>query len=65
MLLVQKDCNKIPALHLTVSRVSPRFISSGMEAFLAGTNITNTGTFIAPFIPASVILPKWVVCDPQ
>lgn len=54
--LVQKDCNKMPVLYLAVSRVSPRFTSSGMEAFLAGTNIANTGTSIAPFITASVIL---------
>lgn len=58
MFLVQKDCNKIPALNLTVGSVSPVLTLSGTEAVPSGT-IANTETFIAPL--TTVILPKWVV----
>lgn len=58
MFLVQKDCNKIPALNLTVGSVSPVLTLSGTEAVPSGTN-ANTETFIAPL--TTVILPKWIV----
>lgn len=61
MCFVQKVCSKIPSLILTVCRVSPIFIFCGREAFLEGTNVINTETLMAPFILASVILPKWTV----
>lgn len=58
MFLVQKVCYKIPALNLTVCRVSPIFTLSAKEAFLEGSNVLNTETLMVPFIWASVIHPS-------
>lgn len=41
--------------------MAPTFTLLGKEAFLKGTNVINTETFIVSLSPASVILPKWMV----